>query len=66
MSNSIPIEYIQKRIYGIRGEKVMLDRDLAELYVVETKQLKRKMKRNGKCLTEELRKRSTHPFFEES
>ena len=30
----------------IRGQKVMLDRDLAELYEVETKQLKRAVRRN--------------------
>lgn len=34
------------KIYFIRGQKVMLDRDLAELYNVETKQLKRQVKRN--------------------
>ena len=37
---------IIKRIYMIRGMKVMLDRDLAELYQVETKHLKRQVKRN--------------------
>lgn len=39
-------ETIRTRIYEIRGKKVMLDRDLAELYHVETKQLKRQVKRN--------------------
>ena len=34
------------KIYVIRNQKVMLDRDLAELYQVETKQLKRQVKRN--------------------
>jgi hypothetical protein len=34
------------QIYYIRGQKVMLDNDLAELYQVETKQLKRQVKRN--------------------
>ena len=34
------------RIYEIREEKVMLDRDLAELYGVETKYLKRQVRRN--------------------
>ncbi|MBU1112334.1 MAG: ORF6N domain-containing protein, partial [Candidatus Omnitrophica bacterium] len=33
-------------IYLIRGEKVMIDRDLAELYGVETKALTRAVKRN--------------------
>jgi hypothetical protein len=37
---------IQNLIYEIRGNKVMLDRDLAELYGVETKQLNRGVKRN--------------------
>ena len=40
------IENIRSRIYEIRGKKVMLDRDLADLYHVETKQLKRQVKRN--------------------
>lgn len=33
------IQTIQNRIYEIRGERVMLDKDLAELYEVETKVL---------------------------
>ena len=37
---------ILNKIYVIRGEKVMLDQDLAEMYGVETKQLKRQVKRN--------------------
>jgi hypothetical protein len=45
-SISIPSEIIQSKIYLIRGEKVMIDRDLAELYGVETKQLKRQVNRN--------------------
>lgn len=48
MSNTdlIPVEKIEKTIYLIRGEKVMLDRDLAALYGVETKILNRAVKRN--------------------
>jgi phage regulator Rha-like protein len=42
----IPIEQIQRRIISIRLENVMLDRDLAEIYGVETKQLKRAVRRN--------------------
>jgi hypothetical protein len=42
----IPGELIASKIYIIRRLKVMLDRDLAELYGVETKQLKRAVKRN--------------------
>ena len=37
---------ILNKIYVIRGEKVMLDQDLADMYAVETKQLKRQVKRN--------------------
>jgi len=43
---SIPEELIMSKIYLIRGQKVMLDRDLAELYKVETKHLKRAVRRN--------------------
>jgi len=39
-------ETIMSKIYIIRGQKIMLDRDLAQLYSVETKQLKRQVKRN--------------------
>ena len=45
-TNLIHIEKIEKSIYLIRGEKVMLDRDLAVLYEVETKVLNRAVKRN--------------------
>ncbi|RYJ39878.1 KilA-N, DNA-binding domain-containing protein [Flavobacterium anhuiense] len=39
-------ETISNKIYFIRGQKVMLDRDLALLYGVETKRLKEQVKRN--------------------
>ena len=42
----MPIELIQSKIMVIRGEKVMIDQDLAGLYAVETKQLKRAVRRN--------------------
>ena len=35
-NETVPIERITSKIYLIRGQKVMLDRDLAELYEVET------------------------------
>ena len=44
--NLIKINQIQHIIYLIRGHRVMLDSDLAGLYEVETKQLKRAVKRN--------------------
>jgi len=42
----IPIERIENRIFLIRGQKVMLDADLAELYGVTTKRLNEQVKRN--------------------
>lgn len=46
MPNIVPVEKIEKNIYLIRGQKVMLDRDLAALYGIETKVLKQAVKRN--------------------
>lgn len=46
MKDLVPVERIVNKIYLIRDKKVMMDRDLAELYVVETAQLKRAVKRN--------------------
>ncbi len=42
----VPEETILSKIYFIRNQKVMLDKDLAELYGVETKRLKEQVKRN--------------------
>ena len=42
----LPDEVVMSKIYVIRGQKVMLDRDLAELYQVETKRLKEAVRRN--------------------
>ena len=46
---------IQNRIYNIRGKQVMLDRDLAELYQVETKVLNQAVKRNIKRFPDTFR-----------
>jgi hypothetical protein len=43
----IPIEHIRKAIIMLRGQKVILDRDLAALYEVPTKALKQAVKRNA-------------------
>lgn len=45
-TNPVSIEKIEKAIYLIRGEKVMLDRDLAVLYGVGTHVLKQAVRRN--------------------
>ena len=46
--SNVPIERIEKAILLIRGQKVMLDRDIAELYGVETRALKQAVRRNIK------------------
>src|SRR4026209_2076258 len=45
-TNLIPIERIERAILLIRGEKVMLDSDLASIYGVTTKRLNEQVKRN--------------------
>lgn len=48
------IQSIQNRIYEIRGQRVMLDFDLAQLYEVETKRLNEAVKRNLKRFPEDF------------
>jgi len=43
---AIPDEIVLSKIYLVRGHKVMLDRDLAELYGVETRRLNEQVSRN--------------------
>jgi len=50
----IPLENIGSRIFLIRGQKIMIDRDIAELYGVETKHLNRQVKRNIQRFPEEF------------
>jgi len=50
----IPIERIEQKIYVIRGERVMLDSDLAEIYGVTTKRLNEQVKRNIKRFPEDF------------
>jgi len=47
IKSAIADEAIINKIYLIRGHKVMLDKDLAEMYSVETKVLKQAVKRNA-------------------
>jgi hypothetical protein len=44
---AIPVERVQQVIYLIRGQKVMLDKDLARLYGVETRVLNQAVRRNA-------------------
>ena len=60
----IPIEIIENKILLLRGQKVMLDRDLAELYGVETKQFKRAVKRNIDRFPKDFMFTLTHKEFE--
>ena len=53
-SLAVPTEIIQSKIYLIRGQKVMLDRDLAELYGVLTYRLNEQVKRNIKRFPEDF------------
>lgn len=46
MKELIPHEVIEGRIFLMRGQKVMIDRDLAELYGIETKYLNRQVRYN--------------------
>ena len=46
MANEIQTLNIEHKILNIRGEQVMIDRDLAELYGIETKRLNEAVKRN--------------------
>jgi len=46
MKALVPVELIERKLLLIRGKKVMLDADLAGLYGVEVKQLKRQVRRN--------------------
>jgi len=54
MNEIIPIELITEKIFLVRGKKVMLDRDLAMLYEVETKALKQAVRRNAERFPEDF------------
>jgi len=58
------IQSIQNRIYELRGERVMLDRDLAALYETETKRLTEAVKRNIKRFPKDFMFQLTKDEFE--
>ena len=62
---TIPDEVIINKIYIIRGQKVMLDRDLAELYDVQTRRLKEQVRRNISRFPEEFMFELTKEELEE-
>ncbi|MFH0764817.1 MAG: ORF6N domain-containing protein [Calditrichota bacterium] len=51
----IPVERIETRILTLRGKKVLMDRDLAELYGVETRVLNQAVKRNESRFPDDFR-----------
>jgi hypothetical protein len=53
-STSVSVQLIERRIYLIRGKKVMIDFDLAELYGVTTKQLNQQVSRNRRRFPEDF------------
>jgi len=50
----VSVELIERRIYLIRGHKVMIDADLAELYEVPTKRFNEQVRRNPKRFPEDF------------
>ena len=64
MENTLEPIRIESLIYEIRGHKVMLDRDLAKLYGVETKVLNQAVKRNLKRFPEDFMFRLTQQEYE--
>ena len=63
---TLPDEIIMNKIYLIRGHKVMFDRDLADIYKVETRRLKEQVRRNIKrfpsCFMFELTKQEVEDW----
>ncbi len=64
MTTVVPIESIISKIVFLRGEKVLLDRDLAELYGVKTKALKQAVRRNIERFPDDLMFELTKEEFE--
>ena len=64
MQSLIPIETIATKIYLIRGQKVMLDRDLAELYGVETRRLNEQVRRNLSRFPQDFMFQLTNPEWD--
>ncbi len=54
MSNIVSVQRITSKIYEIRSQRIMLDRDLAGLYGVETSNLKRQVNRNKNRFPEDF------------
>ncbi len=60
----LPVETIEAMIYTIRGQRVMLDSDLAKLYEVETRRLNEQVKRNSDRFPEDFMFKLTTEEFD--
>jgi hypothetical protein len=63
MSENVSVELITSKIYFVRGVKVMLDRELAELYDVETRVLNQAVKRHIMRFPDDFMFQLTWPEF---
>lgn len=63
MENLVLLEDVERKIYQLRGKKVMFDSDLAQLYGVETYQLTRQVRRNISRFPEDFMFRLTREEF---
>jgi hypothetical protein len=64
MTSLVPLQRIERKILLIRGQKVLLDSDLAELYGVPTKRLNEQVKRNGERFPKHFMFQLTHQELE--
>lgn len=64
MENEITSVLVESKIFLIRGKQVMIDRDLAELYGVETRAINQAVKRNLERFPEEFRFQLTSEEYE--
>jgi hypothetical protein len=64
MEMIVPQEIIESKIFFVRGKKVMIDRDLAKLYGVETKGLNQAVKRNRERFPDDFMLQLTKEEFE--
>jgi len=64
MKELVPQEWMERRLFVIRGQKVMLDRDLAQLYGVPIEAFKAQVKKNIKRFPEDFMFRLTKEEIE--
>lgn len=64
MKHIVPVEAIAHKIYLVRGQKIMLDSDLAKLYGVNTKRLNEQVRRNKERFPDDFKFRLTNEEYE--